>query len=888
METTANITVFLLILKHDHMSSNTEAFRNRINNLINQADALEDSRQYEQARIILQEALEIAPNDIEILRRYAKVTAKLGKLKEAFDIFEKALHISPNNVDILRNYGAELTDADDLDKAIVILNKAIEIAPKDVKVLSSYSKTLRKIGDVEQQLFILEYSMLIQADNNITQKSYIIVLNHYADDLVTKNRYEEAFELFERSLQMNPQDAITLNHYANALVEMSRHEEALEVFERSLQVNPQDAITLSRYANALVKISRHEEAFKLFERSLQIQPDNAITLNHYANALATKFRYQEAVELFERSLQVNPQDAITLSCCANVLVEMSRYEQAFKLFECSLEIEPKDVFTLNSYAKSVAKILKFEKSFDLFEQALKIQPNNPITLTSYAEELANCGDYEKALIMFNLSLKIKKDDNVALSKYIKYLKKYGLFLLEQGDYNKASKLLKQALNSEQDNFILFKYARSLEGLGNYNNAISQLETIDLKELPQYDANVIRLDLGRLYYRIYKNDRGEQYFKEAIANADDKELTLLNVARSIFAATPYSYAAVSRLKQIYWESPRYAEAQEMLTLNLSQEDYFTMVNTIDFENGLSDTEMLNRAMYHKIANEVVILKSIAYRILYLSQAEDPLLRDIIKSIENVSEQIDIRKAEQKSKIAEIPDDNYREILTIISKTAHDVSDFVNNELAVIISKTRRAIWKLQSDAPHYSQFNKLLTQLEFTQAALNDLKSINEGIKIKSHRFPVKKLFEKWEVNPKIDRATIYLNINNGEQEFKGDEEKIKSMLQEFVENSLKHNFDKYDLEIHITSKDVVNPSGIRGHNIPGEQKYLSIEFSDNGHGVPEDKKDWIFQPLKTTSPEGKGSGLGLFIIRKTLAKMNAYIRESGKNGVRFEIFIPYE
>ena len=216
------------------------------------------------------------------------------------------------------------------------------------------------------------------------------------------------------------------------------------------------------------------------------------------------------------------------------------------------------------------------------------------------------------------------------------------------------------------------------------------------------------------------------------------------------------------------------------------------------------------------------------------------------------------------------------------------DFVNNELAVIISKTRRAIWKLQLDAPHYSQFNKLLTQLEFTQAALNDLKSINEGIKIKPHRFPVKKLFEKWEVNPKIDRATIYLDINNGEQEFKGDEEKIKSMLQEFVENSLKHNFDKSNLEINITSRDVVNPSGIRGHNIPGEQKYLSIDFSDNGHGVPEDKKDWIFQPLKTTSPEGKGSGLGLFIIRKTLAKMNAYIRESGKYGIKFEIFIPYE
>ncbi|MEA5593244.1 sensor histidine kinase [Rivularia sp. UHCC 0363] len=343
-----------------------------------------------------------------------------------------------------------------------------------------------------------------------------------------------------------------------------------------------------------------------------------------------------------------------------------------------------------------------------------------------------------------------------------------------------------------------------------------------------------------------------------------------------------------LQQITKESPRYAEALEMLTLNFSQEDYFGMVSTIDSQSGLSDTEMLNRAMYHKIANEVVILKSIASRILHFSQSEDYLLGSIIKNIEDVSEQIDHRKAEQKSKIAEIPCDDYGEILAIISKTAHDISDFVNNELATIKSKTQRAMRKLHPDTPQYHQFNKLLAQLELTQAALNDLKAINEGITIKPHRFLVKKLFERWEANPEIDRASIYLEICNSNQEFEGDEEKIKSALQELIENSLKHNTNKSDLEIHITCKDVVNPSGIRGYNIPGEQKYLSIEFSDNGKGVPDDKKDWIFQPLKTTSPEGKGSGLGLFIIRKTLAKMNAYIRESGNNGVKFEIFIPYK
>jgi signal transduction histidine kinase len=140
----------------------------------------------------------------------------------------------------------------------------------------------------------------------------------------------------------------------------------------------------------------------------------------------------------------------------------------------------------------------------------------------------------------------------------------------------------------------------------------------------------------------------------------------------------------------------------------------------------------------------------------------------------------------------------------------------------------------------------------------------------------------------IDQAEIILDIQNGESEFNGDEEKIKSALNELIENSLKHNEGQPNLTLRITSQDVVNPPRIRGMTIPGEQKYLFIEFADNGKGVPPDKKDWIFLPLNTTSLEGKGSGLGLFIIRRTFMKMNGYIEETGFNGARFELYVPYK
>ncbi len=405
-------------------------------------------------------------------------------------------------------------------------------------------------------------------------------------------------------------------------------------------------------------------------------------------------------------------------------------------------------------------------------------------------------------------------------------------------------------------------------------------------LSQYEANIILLTLGRLYYCIKQRNKGDEYFEAAIANSDDKEKTRLHSARNIFASDPHNDTAIQMLRQIDKDSPRYNQAREMLILNFSEQDYFEMVKT-DVPSELSDTEMLNRAMYHKIANEISILKAIAYRISRRSDREDPLLNGIIQAIEDVFKEVEKRKEAQKSEIETISNDDYRRILTVISKTAHDISDFVNNELAAIESKTIRSIRKLSPNDEHYPQFDKLLTQLELTQSALNDLKAINEGIPIKNHCFHVKELFEKWEITCHIDNACILLDIRNGDSQFYGDQEKIKSALNELVENSLKHNADQPKLTIRITSQDVVNPLGIRGMNVPGEQKYLFLEFADDGKGVPDYQKDWIFQPLKTTSPEGKGSGLGLFIIRKTLTQMKGYIRETGQDGARFEIYIPY-
>ena len=66
--------------------------------------------------------------------------------------------------------------------------------------------------------------------------------------------------------------------------------------------------------------------------------------------------------------------------------------------------------------------------------------------------------------------------------------------------------------------------------------------------------------------------------------------------------------------------------------------------------------------------------------------------------------------------------------------------------------------------------------------------------------------------------------------------------------------------------------------------------SDNGPGIPEDKRRLIFDPFYTTKPPGRGTGLGLNIVFRILTKYRGSIqvRSEPGQGSSFELRFPVE
>jgi len=72
-----------------------------------------------------------------------------------------------------------------------------------------------------------------------------------------------------------------------------------------------------------------------------------------------------------------------------------------------------------------------------------------------------------------------------------------------------------------------------------------------------------------------------------------------------------------------------------------------------------------------------------------------------------------------------------------------------------------------------------------------------------------------------------------------------------------------------------------------ERDQVVVRVIDNGHGIPAEVRDRIFDPFFTTKPVGKGTGLGLDIVRRLVQRHNGQIElESRPGRTEFRVTLP--
>jgi PAS domain S-box-containing protein len=244
----------------------------------------------------------------------------------------------------------------------------------------------------------------------------------------------------------------------------------------------------------------------------------------------------------------------------------------------------------------------------------------------------------------------------------------------------------------------------------------------------------------------------------------------------------------------------------------------------------------------------------------------MLRDSNNNLVGV--QGTLRDVTERKEAEKKLDEMMNEVVTISEKlgvvgklTRHDA----RNKLSVIANNVYLAKQKLAAN--HNS-----LGYLGDVESAVDQMEEIFDFAR-NYEMLGVEEL-SYMDVGKSVEEAAILLSGMNGIKlvnECQGLTVMADSLLRQLF----------YNL-IHDTLKHGENVSQIRVHYEEGEDQ-LKLVYEDDGIGIPENEKELIFK-----EGYGKGTGYGLYLIKKICETFGWTIRETGKQGkgAQFTMTIP--
>ncbi len=238
--------------------------------------------------------------------------------------------------------------------------------------------------------------------------------------------------------------------------------------------------------------------------------------------------------------------------------------------------------------------------------------------------------------------------------------------------------------------------------------------------------------------------------------------------------------------------------------------------------------------------------------------------------------DLRNAEHKlqSQFAELERTN-QELDRFVYSASHDLSAPMKSMLGLI------NISRMETDSSkkgfYIDKMEKCIVKSEgFIQEIIDYSKNNRSSIHIEKVRISevLSETLEELKDIPNFDRVSIHsegLIID----EMSTDRLRIKIILNNIISNAIQYqrNQESHESKIWIRSEE--------------NQEYTKIQIKDNGQGIRKDVSDKIFGMFFRGTTSSTGSGLGLYIAKNAVEKMNGKIefQSTFGEGSIFTIYI---
>lgn len=412
--------------------------------------------------------------------------------KQALESFRTALKISPDNIPALHGAIQIQYEAGDAD-AIPLLQHVLRLQPNDLTSHAMLAVLEYQQGNCSSAVVHFEKAAPL-FDKQTS------ALHAYATCLVKLRRLNQAAEVFQRALALNPEDRHERQLLASLQLMAHRPADAIATLAPLAGGGQADSGSLELLSGAYEDAHDTDKAVDALRQAILLDPQNVRLYLEFAVLSATHQSFRVGINVVNDGINLQPKAAQLYFARGMLYVQLSDYDKAQSDFETAYRLDPSQSLSTAAQGLTAVQQNDLDGALSEVRQKLKNKPNDPILLYLQADILQQRGaepggeDFKNALSSAKKAVALRPNLEPARSVLAK-------LYLQSEQYSEAAAQCREALELDPtDQASLYHLIQALRKSG----ATAELPDL-LKRLAQLRQEETKEEREQYRYRLVEGD-----------------------------------------------------------------------------------------------------------------------------------------------------------------------------------------------------------------------------------------------------------------------------------------------------------------------------------------------------------------------------------------------
>ena len=341
-------------------------------------------RQWREAILHYQKALELNPKLAAVCRNLARVLTQIGKIEQATSYWLQAIELNAQGLqaDEYFQLGNNLSTQGKVASAITCYRRAIQLQPTLIDAYLNLGKLLTKTGEATQAVLCYQEGLKHNPQN------YQLYFN-LGLSFSQQSNWQSAINCYRQALQIKSDSWEAIHNLGAALSHQHLWSEAIAVYLRAIKLKPDVPWSYNDLGLVLLQSNRAEEAVTVFRKAISLKADFAGAHCNLGDALTKVGQWRSAASAYQAAAEIQADLPYLHQKLGHVLFRQSERDRqtALKYF---MEAIAQDPSQINNY-----------------HQALAIDKNNLELYLKLGNALIEQNNLDEAIIAYQMAVQLQ-------------------------------------------------------------------------------------------------------------------------------------------------------------------------------------------------------------------------------------------------------------------------------------------------------------------------------------------------------------------------------------------------------------------------------------------------------------------------------------------------